>query len=174
MTLHRHISLCRRAGASSSYLVPAFWPSHPPPWTPGISWARPWLPLFEEQVEEACRNRGLPVSLHLMHQPFAAGSGPDVPLKCGVRSARVGMREEMWLLFWLWGARSVMKRLPLFHRIHFSEVHCAQDHLFPHCLLNKKGELYYCANESSRQRLNTSQILINLQELWGLWSPTGN
>lgn len=43
------VSLCRRAGASSSYLLPAWdWAStHLPPDT-GISRAKPWLPLFEE------------------------------------------------------------------------------------------------------------------------------
>ena len=55
----------------------------------------------------------------------------------------------------------MMKRLPLFHRIHFSKVPlCTEPFVSTLFLLNKKGELYYCANESSRQRQILPRFLL--------------
>ena len=153
-TLHRHICFFPFAGE----LVP---PHH--------IYCQPWTGLPPTSLEPlgsqepspgflCLRNKcrpaeagDLPVPLHLKHQPFATESGLDAPPKCRVRCARVGGREETWLLFWIWGASSVMKCLPLFHRIHFSKVPlCTEPFVSTLFLLNKKGELYYCANESSR------------------------
>lgn len=89
------------------------------------------------------------------------GRGPDPPPKRGARCARVGGQKETWLLCWIWGAGSVMKHFPLFRRIHFSKVPlCTEPFVSTLFLLNKKGELYYCANESSRQRQILPRFLL--------------
>lgn len=55
----------------------------------------------------------------------------------------------------------MMKCLPLFHQIHFSKVPlCSEPFVSTLFLLNKKGELYYCANESSRQRQILPRFLL--------------
>lgn len=55
----------------------------------------------------------------------------------------------------------MMKRFPLFHQIHFSKVPlCTEPFVSTLFLLNKKGELYYCANESSRQRQILPRFLL--------------
>lgn len=54
-----------------------------------------------------------------------------------------------------------MKRFPPCRRIHFSKVLlCTEPFVSTLFLLNKKGELYYCANESSRQRQILPRFLL--------------
>lgn len=55
----------------------------------------------------------------------------------------------------------MMKHFPPCHRIHFSKVRlCTEPFVSTLFLLNKKGELYYCANESSRQRQILPRFLL--------------
>lgn len=55
----------------------------------------------------------------------------------------------------------MMKHFPPCRRIHFSKVPlCTEPFVSTLFLLNKKGELYYCANESSRQRQILPRFLL--------------
>lgn len=109
----------------------------------------------------ASRGRDLPIPLCSTHQPYAPGRGPDTTPKYGVGCARVGGKEETWLLFSIWGAGGVMKCFSPCCRIHFSKVpQCTEPFVSTLFLLNKKGELYYCANESSRQRQILPRFLL--------------
>lgn len=82
------------------------------------------------------------------------------------------------------GAGSVMEHFLPCCWIHFSKVPlCTEPFVSTLFLLNKKGELYYCANESSRQRQILPRFLLisksygasevpqkltySLRQLWG-------
>lgn len=117
-----------------------------------------------------------------MHQDRVLNRGPT-KMWGGICERGAGGRGSMASLEGL-GAGSVMEHFLPCCWIHFSKVPlCTEPFVSTLFLLNKKGELYYCANESSRQRQILPRFLLisksygasevpqkltySLRQLWG-------